>query len=109
MPSQCGCGDGLCADCPGPRPDRGVGRLNGCGRLIKDGRCGEVGLCVTCWAQVHDEHLTTVKSERDDARNEYRDLHKAVGDLIAAYMNNDDLGPPIAALEDLTGGQQHAS
>ena len=49
-----------------------VGRLNGCGTPIgtigRSGRCGEVGLCVACWQKRNDEHLPTIKAERDELR-----------------------------------------
>lgn len=96
-----------------------TGRLKGCGRHIgcgpNYGTCGDVGLCAACFTtrQESDRQLRDVnvslarKVVHAEARVER--LHKAVGDLITAYMTGDDLAPSISALEDLTGGQQHAS
>lgn len=32
------------------------------------GKCGEDGLCTTCWAIQHDEHAPTLRAQRDKLR-----------------------------------------
>lgn len=47
-----------------PRPDGGVEpeTVTGCGVWIKGGKCGEDGLCGTCWAKREGVHVPTLRA-----------------------------------------------